>query len=262
MLDSPSRARLASQHTAAVVILLCANLIAGCTRHNVTPPAPIAPQHLGTYRIADAPDPIIIAIDDFRAGKFETNVDEDQEKNLKQTAPLAVSNGLQELIGKRQLFKEVLRVGSSGTTGSSQPDYLVSGTYDLYLKLGTSGREWIPFAGTFGAKINEATANENTDVIVKRSRDGETILHRAFPSNQQETTSIYSQPRVGFLQPNYLAEISSAIVAAIQADSGNAPRNASAEEKLSTLEDLRRKGLITEKEYVEQRKVIIQGVAH
>lgn len=261
MSNTPLATRIASKPGVAVTILLGVISAGGCARHNVTPPAPIAPQYLGTYRMTDAPDPVVIAIDDFRAGKFETNVDEDQERNLQQSAPLAVSNGLQELMGKRQLFKEVLRVGSSGAADSTRADYVVSGTYDLYLKLGTAGREWIPFAGTFGAKINEATANENTDVVVKRSRDGEVILHRAFASNQQETTSIYSQPRVGFLQPNYLAEMSGAVIAAIQADSGATSRNASLEEKLSTLEDLRKKGLVSEKEYTEQRKVILQRLA-
>jgi hypothetical protein len=234
-------------------------LFPGCRRNVVTAPAAIAPQDLGTFRVADAPTPVVVLIEDFENGKLETNLDKDQEESLRKADPVAIPNNLQALIGQRQVFREVIR---SETANSTRADYIVSGTYDLYVKLGTSGREWIPFAGTFGAKINEATAREKINVKVVRSNDGREILNRSFPSEQQESTSVYSQPRVSWLQPNYLAGIGSAIITAIQADAGTASRNASAESRLVTLDQLRKKGLITEAEYSAQRAEILKGMAH
>lgn len=235
-----------------MIALLALSLI-GCRGATYSAPRPAEPQHLGTFKTSAPEVDSVVQIADFQIKDVDTDFDDEDVAEFRATNSAAIPNALHQLIGQRQVFREVRR---AHVTHPSESDFTVMGSYDFFLRLGTQGREWIPFAGTFGAPINEATARENMDVRVV-DRDGREIFRRSYPAESQETASIYSRVNANYLQPEYLARIADDIVRAIAA--GNASGNNTTESRLAELDRLRDAGKVSNSEYKEARRRILEG---
>jgi hypothetical protein len=239
----------------------------GCGTHYTVRNAPVPADQLGSYRISDAETPVVVQFADFTVGKVDTQYPEREKDDFRRAMAVFIPNLLQEQAGKRQVFSAVTR---SSRADSSAADYVVTGRYDHFERLGTRGRQWIPFYGTFGGKINEAWVKGELAVAVVNGKTGVAVLERTFQEEHRDRTSIYQSPNVGYLQADHAAEIVGAIVTAVQTAEGQAavpagadvapPRGSTSDaatERLRTLEGLREQGLLSDREYDERRQRIL-----
>jgi hypothetical protein len=225
---------------------------------------------LGTFKTEHAEIPAAVQVANFTIGAVDTQYSEADKEVFRRTMAVIVPNVLQETLGKRQVFSQVARVETAG----GHADYVIVGNYDFFERLGTQGREWIPYAGLFGAKINEATVRGTMRVVVQDARTGASIMDRTFTEQHSERTSVYTRPLVGYLQADHMAEISEAIISAIRASpsvrrggdmmrpQGATTAVATDEElvqRLRNLEGLRRDGLISDREYRDRRRQMIES---
>lgn len=119
---------------------------------------------------------------------------------------------IQENLGTRQVFSEVTRVSIPKT---ELTDYIITGAYDFFERLGTQGREWIPLVGILGVSINEAWVKGVLSVRVTEVKSGRVILDRSYPEEHRDKTSIYAKANAGYLQADYIAAIASDIIKTI-----------------------------------------------
>lgn len=186
----------------------------GCrTAHFAVQDAPAQPEHRGSFKVASPELPVVVAIANFDIEQVDTQYPEREKELFRKHFSVAIPNVIQQSLGERQVFAQVVREAHPGTLPSQ---YEITGSYDFFERLGTQGREWIPFAGTFGAKINEAWIKANLAIRVVDRNTGAVVLSRSYPEEHLERTSIYQQPRVGYLQSDYIARISSEIIDAIR----------------------------------------------
>jgi hypothetical protein len=110
-------------------------------------------------------------------------------------------------------------------------------------------------------------------VRVASGDDGRAVLDETYVEEHRDRTSVYNRPFVGYLQANHLAEIAQGIIEAVKADRASRPRGSASgrdldtkerpsdasalEEKLRMLERLRRDGLVSEGEYRQRRKALL-----
>ena len=196
-----------------LVMLLLIFAVEGCsTVHYTESSAPIRPEDAGRFAVANPEIPIRVQIANFEIRQIDTQYSELEKDLFRRHNSVAIPNLLQEFIGKRQVFAEVSRV-SSAAPGST--DYIITGTYDFFERLGTQGREWIPGAGTFGAHINEATVKGILSLRIVKSNGGTVVLEKAFPEEHSDNSSIYVGPKVGYLQEDYMGRIASEVINSI-----------------------------------------------
>lgn len=229
--------------------------LAACSP-NLTVSKPVSPEHLGSYRVSNPEIDSVVLVEDFEIRAMDTQFSTDDEAAFRESHSVAIANAIQDVIGKRQVFREVRRVEQPG---EAPPRFVVSGAYDFTMRLGTQGREWIPFAGTFGARINEAFVDENLELWVTDQTTGQEIFRKSFPSTQEEWTSVYSRANVVYLQPEYLASAANAVVLGIKAEgaSKQSSRFGALERKLVELKRLRQSKVITEAEYQRERRRVL-----
>ena len=190
-------------------------VFAGCSPvHFTVTSAPIRPEDTGRFAVYNPAIPVGVQIANFEIRKVDTQYPEKEKELFRQHFSIAIPNMLQEFLGKRQVFREVTRVTMPKP---DQSDYIITGIYDFYERLGTRGREWIPFAGLFGAPINEATIRGKLSLRIIDAKSGSIIFEKDFTEEHSEKTSIYKKANVGYLQANYLGMISSEIIRAISA---------------------------------------------
>jgi hypothetical protein len=122
---------------------------------------------------------------------------------------LLVPNTLQEAIGKRQMFARVTRVA---VMEPGKADYLMTGQYEFFERLGTQGREWIPFAGF--ARINEAWVRGTMRIVVTEAKTGAVVLERAYVEEKRDRTRPNVPPNVGYLQADHMSSIATDVIEA------------------------------------------------
>jgi hypothetical protein len=198
--------------------IVCAGIIItllqGCpsARFNVTS-APAPPEHLGSFKMESATIPVVVQLTNFVIGNVDAQFSEEDNTKFRYHAGVAIPNMLQDFLGKRQVFSQVTRVSQV------QPftaDYIVSGDYEFFQRLGTQGREWIPYAGAFGAKINTAWVKATLSVRIMEAKTGAEVFRKNYPEEHKEDTSIYQRVSVGYLQAAYMAGIASDIIGVIE----------------------------------------------
>lgn len=189
-------------------------LAMGC-RANMTLVKPVDPHLIAVQTNDNAQLNAVVQVDNFSLGKIKTNFSEHDMEQFRADMPVLVGNGLFGLLGNA--FRTIKR-----SAVGPPADFIVSGSYDHTSYFGTGGREWIPFAGTFGAPINEATIHEVLHVNVVDTRTGRSILDQQFNDDQEERTSIYSTAQGNWLQPSFLAKVAQSIVDAVRSVSGGA----------------------------------------
>ena len=118
-------------------------------------------------------------------------------------------------MNNRKVFREIYRNASDYPISC---DYVISGRFDFYERIGTRGRELIPFAGMVGASINEATIKDDLFIEVKNVKTGNVVLSKSFQENHSDKTSIYNKAYVGYLQPDFMGRIITNIIQAIKND--------------------------------------------
>ncbi len=188
--------------------LLVVSLV-GC-HANLTLPKPMDPKHIAISSSNNPRIDAVLRIDDFVLGKIQSNISAHDMQQFREYTPTLIGNNIYASLAPG-MFRAVKR-----TMAGPSADYVVSGTYDLYMYVGTKGREWIPFAGTFGARIQEATVKETLHVVVKEARSGQVLLDQDFEEEQEEWNSIYSPAQATWLQPNLMGKVVTAIVQAIE----------------------------------------------
>ena len=172
---------------------------------------PSAPEHLGAFR-TDSPEvPAVLQIANFTVGTVDTQYPESEKALFRQIFALFVPNTLQEAIGKRQAFAQVTRVPA---TDPAKADYLMTGNYDFFERLGTQGREWIPF-GSF-ARINEAWVRGTLRVVVRDAKTGIVVLERTYVEEKRDRTRPNVAPNVGYLQTDHVSAIATDIIEAVK----------------------------------------------
>lgn len=198
-------------------LLAAIALLAGC-RSNMTLAKPVDPKMIAVQTRQDATLNVVVQVDTFSLGKIKTNFGSHDMEQFRTDIPVIIGNGIFSLLAGGNVFRTVKR-----TAVGPPADFIVSGTYDHSSYLGTGGREWIPFAGTFGAPINEATVHEVLHVIVLNVKTGRSILDQKFSEHQKEWSTVYSIAQANWLQPNFLAKVSQAITEAIRPYATNSP---------------------------------------
>jgi hypothetical protein len=186
-------------------------LITGC-RANMTLPRPVDPQHIAVQTNLEAPVEVVVQVDSFTLGEIKTNFGAQDMRQFRQDMPIMIGNALFGALAGGRAFRTVKR-SSAGPSA----DFIVSGRYDHTSYVGTRGREWIPFAGTFGAPINEATVHEVLHVKVMDAATGEVVFSQQFAEDQSEWTSIYTTAEATWFQPNFVARVSQGVADAIRA---------------------------------------------
>lgn len=269
------RATLSVRVGAFCVVGLAITVGTGCHRAKFTVQnAPAAPEFLGSYKVPNPEMPVVIQLANFNIRTVDTQYNASGKEAFRNYFSSAIPTMLQEVLGKRQVFAEVKRTAAPNPQGS---DYLILADYDFFERLGTQGREWIPLAGTFGAPINEAWVKGRLTVQVVRSDGGAKVFQREYVEEHRDRTSVYSAPRVGYLQADHLAQIAQDVIEAIRSSSVGTPhgsaasetavqasgatdlRAGSVEERLRTLERLRRDGLISNQEYRQKRQAVLDA---
>jgi hypothetical protein len=192
-------------------VLLVASLMTGCAA-NMTLVKPVDPNHIAVQSNPNAQFDAVVQVDDFSLGNIKTNFSDRDMQQFRSDMPVTIGNKIFSMLAGGGLFRSVKR-----TLSGPEADFIVSGTYDFYSYLGTHGREWIPLAGTVGARINEATIRETIHVSVLETKTGRVILDRAFHEDQEEWTSIYQTAQAAWLQPNFVGRVSQGIGDAIRA---------------------------------------------
>jgi hypothetical protein len=194
--------------------------VLACTSpvHFTVHSAPVQPEHLGSYKLADPDLPVVVGITNFNVRRVDTQYPEVEKRLFREHFSVAIPNMVQESLGARQVFSQVIR---GSLPGSVPADYEITGAYDFFERIGTQGREWIPFAGIFGAKINEAWIKANLKIRVIKKESGSEVLYRDYPEEHRDRTSIRQSPKVGYLQADYLARISSDIIEAVRQSEGS-----------------------------------------
>jgi hypothetical protein len=233
--------------------------------------AALLPEQAPSFKTASPEVPAIVQIANFTIGAVDTQYPEEEKNVFRRHMAVAIPNILQDYLGKKQVFANVTR---SSSPIPAQADYTVTGEYDFFERLGTGGREWIPFYGTFGGSINEAWVKGTTTVVVADAKTGAEILRKSYAEEHRDRTSIYQRPNVGYMQADYVAGIATEITDAIKArtvggkmeSEGGAvqkqlPKSKggreSTAERLKTLEALRQEGVISEREFNERRGRIL-----
>src|SRR5262249_45002016 len=124
-----------------------------------------------------------------------------------------IPNSLQELIGKRQVFAEVRRVG----TRDFAADYTVAGDYEHFERAGaTEGGKWIPFYGLFGGKILEVWVKNSLTIRVV-DHDGREVYEKAYAEEYHPQVNAYQRlPSVTYLQADFLSGVANDVINAIQ----------------------------------------------
>ncbi len=202
-----------SQSLRIVAVILLAVAAMGCsTTHYTVLSAPVSPEDTGRFVTANPEIPVRVQITNFEIRKVDTQYPEKEKELFRRHNSVAIPNMLQEFLGTRQVFAEVTR---SSVAKPDSTDYVIIGTYDFFERLGTRGREWIPFAGIFGAPINEATIRATLSLQIVESKNGTVVFDKAFPEEHSDRTSIYKRPNVGYLQAAYMGQIASEIIHAI-----------------------------------------------
>jgi curli biogenesis system outer membrane secretion channel CsgG len=197
--------------TLAVVLL--AVTATGCsTVHYTVSSAPVRPEDTGRFAVANPEVPVRVHITNFEIRQVDTQYPEREKELFRRHNSVAIANILQEFLGKRQVFAEVTR---TTTAKPNSADYVITGTYNFFERIGTQGREWIPFAGTFGASINEATIRGTLSLRIVESKGGTVVFEKVFPEEHTERTSIYKKANVGYLQADYMGQIASEVIKAI-----------------------------------------------
>jgi hypothetical protein len=238
-----------------------------CRPHFTVQNAPLPPEQAGSFRTERPEIPQTVQIADFKINRVDTQYHDSEKDLFRKHLSVAIPNALQEFMGRQQVLAAVTRSAAViPTTG----DYVVTGEYDFYERLGTRGREWIPFYGTFGGKINVAHVRGELTVHLHDARTGERLFSRMYPEEHRDVTSIYKRPQVGYLQAPYLSTVSNELIVAVRSHAGGSkpavrtgPESqepASAAERIEELETLRKRGLITDVEFREQRQRIIEGI--
>jgi hypothetical protein len=195
-------------------MLIAIVIFAGCAPvHFTVNSAPVAPEHTGSFK-TNAPEiPVTVQITNFVIETVDTQYSENEKELFRRHMSIVIPNVLQESLGKRQAFSQITR---AATANPVVTNYMVSGTYNFAERLGTQGREWIPFAGLFGAKINRAWVKGTLAIFVIDAKTGAEIFRKSYIEEHRDNTSIYSQPRVGYLQADYLAAIANDIIDVIK----------------------------------------------
>lgn len=202
----------AMMRTASVICATVVMISTACSSvHFTVRSAPSAPEHLGAFR-TDSPEvPAVLQISNFTIGTVDTQYPESEKALFRQTFALLVPNTLQEAIGKRQAFAQVTRVAA---TDPATADYLMTGNYDFFERLGTQGREWIPFAGF--ARINEAWVRGTMRVVVSDAKTGVVVLERTYVEEKRDRTRPNVAPNVGYLQADHVSVIATDVITAVK----------------------------------------------
>lgn len=188
-------------------------MLAGCsTVHFSVLSAPVKPEDTGRFAVSNPDISARVQIANFEIRQVDTQYSEREKELFRQHFAVAIPNILQEFLGKRQAFSEVTRVA---TPKPEETDYVITGTYDFFERVGTQGREWIPFAGTFGAPINEATIKGLLSLRIIDAKSGAVVLEKSFREEHSERTSIYKKAQVGYLQADYMGQITTEVIKAI-----------------------------------------------
>ena len=196
------------------LIAVIITIIHGCARvHFTVTSAPVPPEHAPSFKTEAAEIPVVVQITNFVINKVDTQYPESEKEVFQRHYALAIPNSLQDSLGKRQIFSRVTRVTISNPT---EADYILSGNYDFFSRLGTQGREWIPFAGTVGAEINEAWVKETMHLRITHSKTGAEVFFKSFPEEHRDRTSIYKKAQVSYLQANYISAMTSEIIDVIK----------------------------------------------
>lgn len=202
-----------------LTLLTSVVLVACSPKFNVTS-APAAPKDLGSFKTQSPSIPVTVQITNFSIGRVDTQYTEEEKDLYRNHFSVAIPNMLQEFMGKRQVFSEVTRVENANPASAK---YIMSGDYNFFERLGTQGREWIPFAGTFGADINEAWVKGDLGIRIIDARTGAEVFRKRYPEEHRKRTSIYQPAQVGYLQANYVSVIVSEVIAEItKLESSNA----------------------------------------
>lgn len=188
-------------------------ILSGCGAHFTVSSDPIRPEDATRYSAANPEIPVRVQVVNFEIREVDAKYPEDDKNLFRRHFAIAIPNMIQEQLGNRKVFSEVVRVSSARPEST---DYVVTGTYDFFERLGTQGREWIPFAGTFGARINEAWIRENLSVRVTKANSVKTVLERSYLEEHRDKTSIYHKAYVGYLQTAYIARICTDIINSIK----------------------------------------------
>lgn len=198
---------------AGMAVMALASL-SGCpSTHFTVRSAPVNPEDSPRYLLTNAEDPVRVQVADFQILRVDTQFPEDEKDLFRRHFAIAIPNMIQEQIGKRQVFSEVTRVSSAKPDAT---DYIIMGRYDFFSRLGTQGREWIPFAGAVGAKINEAWVKEDLSVRIVDAKTGKAVFEKSYPEEHRDMTSVRQRPDVGYLQAAYIAKICTEIIDSIK----------------------------------------------
>lgn len=196
-----------------LTVILLLFISTGCSSvHYTVSSAPVRVKDTGRFATSNPEVPVKVQITNFEIRHVDTQYPEKEKTLFRKHNSIAIPNLIQESIGRRQRFSEVRRV-TSFTPHLS--DYVITGTYDFFERIGTQGKEWIPFAGTFGAPINGATILGKLTITIIETQDNIEIFDKSFTEDHSERTSIYKNAKVGYLQADYIGNISSEIINAI-----------------------------------------------
>lgn len=191
------------------VVLLMVTLACCSTAHFSVTSVPVRPEDTGRFAVSN-PDVLAgVQIANFEIRQVDTQYPERKKELFRRHLAVTIPNMLQEFLGKRQAFPEVTRVAKPRPDAT---DYVITGTYDFFERIGTQGREWIPFAGTFGAAINEATVKGTLSLRIVQAKSVAVVLEKIFPEEHSERTSIYKKANVGYLQADYLGQITTEVI--------------------------------------------------
>lgn len=196
-----------------VVVTITVWMLGCASTHFTVYSAPASPENMGSYKMESATIPVTLQISNFVIGKVDTLYPENEKEIFRKFMALQIPNMLQEDVGKRQVFSSVTRVADSNPATA---DYIMSGHYDFFERLGTQGREWIPYAGTFGAQINEATIKGDLEICITKAATGNEVLRKTFTEDHSDRTSVYQKASAGYLQADYIAAIASEIIGAVE----------------------------------------------
>ncbi len=270
--SSPFQSQRQRRVAASTALLLAALIQSGCYRaHFAVQSAPVPAEQAASFKTASPEVPAVVQVANFAVGAVDTQYTEEEKESFRKHFAVAIANLLQETLGRKQIFSNVTR---SVTPMPAQAEFVVSGSYDFFERLGTGGREWIPFYGTFGGKINEAWVKGTITVVVTDSRSGTELLRKTYVEEHRDRTSVYQKPFVGYLQADFLSNIASEIIAAGKAArpstgaAGNETGNGkvktpiglplgSTAERLKKLDALQTEGLLSSQEYQQRRSRIL-----
>ena len=205
------------------LLLITIVIFAGCATHFKVNRPPIAPDHTGSFK-TNAPEiPVAVQITNFVIETVDTQYPENEKELFRRTYSIAIPNGLQEILGKRQAFSQVTR---AATENPIVTNYIVSGTYNFAERFSTQGREWIPFAVQFRAKIIRVWVKGTMVVWIVDANTGAEIFRKSYTEEHKDKISItgdtfipfltYSEPYAGYLREDYVTAIANDIIDAIR----------------------------------------------